>query len=239
MSSRDVVVRLIGLEPTRRETLDPKSSASTNFATGANLRCKGSYFLGAGQIFRRLFICLLRARVYIKRCKWGKKSIFYIIPKAKHPLDKPVLCRNLNNVRSTIINQLFAYPDHFLTQVDVRPCAFHCANSFRAYSMSVSLPFKKSAVLMPTRCVGGMPNSVSFPSRSYIGQAEKRTIHPLGSSLEKGSPAPPPVRSPTTVTWGKHSMYFTNSLAALYTPRLVRTTTRFCHLSPLEGLSIC
>ena len=28
-------VRLIGLEPTRRKTLDPKSSASTNFATGA------------------------------------------------------------------------------------------------------------------------------------------------------------------------------------------------------------
>ena len=28
-------VRLTGLEPTRRETLDPKSSASTNFATGA------------------------------------------------------------------------------------------------------------------------------------------------------------------------------------------------------------
>ena len=29
------VVRPIGLEPTRRKTLDPKSSASTNFATGA------------------------------------------------------------------------------------------------------------------------------------------------------------------------------------------------------------
>ena len=28
-------VRLIGLEPTRRKTLDPKSSASTNFATSA------------------------------------------------------------------------------------------------------------------------------------------------------------------------------------------------------------
>ena len=83
-------MRLIGLEPTRRKTLDPKSSASTNFATGANLRCKGSYFLGAGQIFRRLFISFLRARVYIKRCKWGKKSIFYIMPKAKHPLNKPV-----------------------------------------------------------------------------------------------------------------------------------------------------
>ena len=28
-------VRLIGLEPTRHEPLDPKSSASTNFATSA------------------------------------------------------------------------------------------------------------------------------------------------------------------------------------------------------------
>ena len=31
-------VRLIGLEPTRPESLDPKSSASTNFATGAEMR---------------------------------------------------------------------------------------------------------------------------------------------------------------------------------------------------------
>ena len=29
------MVRPIGLEPTQRELLDPKSSASTNFATGA------------------------------------------------------------------------------------------------------------------------------------------------------------------------------------------------------------
>lgn len=29
------VVRLTGLEPALREQLDPKSSASTNFATGA------------------------------------------------------------------------------------------------------------------------------------------------------------------------------------------------------------
>ena len=28
-------VRLIGLEPTRRETPDPKSGAATNYATGA------------------------------------------------------------------------------------------------------------------------------------------------------------------------------------------------------------
>ena len=29
------IVRLTGLEPAHRETLDPKSNASTNFATGA------------------------------------------------------------------------------------------------------------------------------------------------------------------------------------------------------------
>ena len=32
-------MRLIGLEPTRRETPDPKSGASTNFATGAKATC--------------------------------------------------------------------------------------------------------------------------------------------------------------------------------------------------------
>ena len=32
---RLLFVRLIGLEPTRRKTPDPKSGASTNFATGA------------------------------------------------------------------------------------------------------------------------------------------------------------------------------------------------------------
>ena len=33
-------VRLIGLEPTRPEPLDPKSSASTNFATSAFVTAK-------------------------------------------------------------------------------------------------------------------------------------------------------------------------------------------------------
>ena len=33
-----LTVRLTGLEPARRETLDPKSSASTNSATGADRR---------------------------------------------------------------------------------------------------------------------------------------------------------------------------------------------------------
>lgn len=32
------VVRLIGLEPTRRKAPDPKSGVSTNFTTGAGLR---------------------------------------------------------------------------------------------------------------------------------------------------------------------------------------------------------
>ena len=38
------VVRLTGLEPARRETLDPKSNASTNSATGAFsvCGCKGT-----------------------------------------------------------------------------------------------------------------------------------------------------------------------------------------------------
>ena len=35
-------VRLIGLEPTQRELPDPKSGASTNFATGAEFGCKGT-----------------------------------------------------------------------------------------------------------------------------------------------------------------------------------------------------
>ncbi len=47
-------VRLTGLEPARRETLDPKSSASTNSATGASVvvkrGCKGSAFYRTVQI---------------------------------------------------------------------------------------------------------------------------------------------------------------------------------------------
>ncbi len=42
-----VLVRLTGLEPARRETLDPKSNASTNSATGAllfGIGCKGKFF---------------------------------------------------------------------------------------------------------------------------------------------------------------------------------------------------
>ena len=42
-------VRLIGLEPTRRETPDPKSGASTNFATGALFVVQRYKLTGNGQ----------------------------------------------------------------------------------------------------------------------------------------------------------------------------------------------
>ena len=84
-----------------------------------------------------------------------------------------------------------------------------------------------------------MPNSVHCMSLSYIGQALNLTAQPFGSSLLIGMPAPPPVLSPTTVTLGQHFMYFTNSLAALNTSRLVSTTTCLCHRMPLDGFKVC
>ena len=47
------------------------------------------------------------------------------------------------------------------------------------------------------------------------GQAEKRILHPLGSSALKGMPAPPPVRSPTMLTCGSPFINITKELAAL------------------------
>ena len=61
-----LLVRLIGLEPTQLALLDPKSSASTNFATGAcggvcgsskNCGCKGSVFFLKMPINRCFFVC--------------------------------------------------------------------------------------------------------------------------------------------------------------------------------------
>ena len=67
-------VRLIGLEPTQLALLDPKSSASTNFATGAcggvcgsskNCGCKGSVFFLNMPINRCFFVC------FSKKCAFG------------------------------------------------------------------------------------------------------------------------------------------------------------------------
>ena len=42
-------VRLIGLEPTQPELPDPKSGASTNFATGAEFGCKDRTFFSVNR----------------------------------------------------------------------------------------------------------------------------------------------------------------------------------------------
>ena len=57
-------VRLIGLEPTRRETPDPKSGASTNFATGAFVGAKLGIFLQFTQKRKAFFVILPEKEAY-------------------------------------------------------------------------------------------------------------------------------------------------------------------------------
>jgi hypothetical protein len=47
-----------------------------------------------------------------------------------------------------------------------------------------------------------------------MGEAEKRTDQPLGSSELKGSPPPPPVRAPIISTCGSVFITATKSFAA-------------------------
>ena len=113
--------------------------------------------------------------------------------------------------------------------------------------MIESRPLAKSSSVISTFTSGAMPNSVVFPSASYIGQAEKRTPQPFGNSLENGIPAPPPVVSPMIVTDEDAPfrvrpiafMHFTNSFAALYTDLLVRTQTGLRQRIPLPGCRYC
>ena len=58
-------------------------------------------------------------------------------------------------------------------------------------------------LLMCFSMCGAMPNSVCCPAVSSMGQAEKRTVQPLGRVLLSGSPEPPPVVSPSTITCGR------------------------------------
>ena len=74
------------------------------------------------------------------------------------------------------------------------------------------------AVASSVRAAGtsaGMPNSVCWRWASYMGQAEKRTLQPMGSELDMGSPEPPPVWSPTSVTLGRVPIQAAKALAAL------------------------
>ena len=70
-------VRLTGLEPARRETLDPKSNASTNSATGAIL-----------------IAAFLRLRVqrYEKVSKIPNKIVFFLSLHYSRPLSRDSKC---------------------------------------------------------------------------------------------------------------------------------------------------
>ena len=56
---KHLVVRLIGLEPTRLATPDPKSGASTNFATGAVFRLQKYCYLRKVQRKQTIFFVFL------------------------------------------------------------------------------------------------------------------------------------------------------------------------------------
>ena len=62
----EAIVRLTGLEPARRETLDPKSNASTNSATGARFL---PVFVNAGA----------KVRYLIENRKWMDEN-FMLMP---------------------------------------------------------------------------------------------------------------------------------------------------------------
>lgn len=105
----------------------------------------------------------------------------------------------------------------------------------RAFSMIVSICFASSVSSISILMSGSIPHSICSMSTLKCGLAEKRTVHPLGSSEVKGIPEPPPVLSPMMVTLGRQLIWLTKSLVALYERRLVRTTTFFCQRMLLLG----
>ena len=69
----EALVRLTGLEPAHREILDPKSSASTNSATGAFLTLAGAkviLFTEFSKLFSQNFSCFLNDEVDALRCSF-------------------------------------------------------------------------------------------------------------------------------------------------------------------------
>ena len=84
-----------------------------------------------------------------------------------------------------------------------------------AVSIIESSPSAARASSKAAGTSGSMPNSICCIRASNEGLALKRTLQPIGSSLEKGNPEPPPVRSPMTVTRGISFILRTKVLAAL------------------------
>ena len=179
-------VRVVGLEPTRLATPDPKSGLSTNFSIPAYRICgrKDTTKIRNFQIFLKNYSLLVVSR--------GAR----------------VFCMIYWRAASMMSSRWFWYAD----------------------TLSIS-------TLRPGD--GSMPDSVLFPSGSVMGHAEKRIDQPLGRTLSKGRPEPPPVRSPQIlIILGKRMpsvsgvivpsrarISCTKLLAALKQWRLVRITT--------------
>ena len=86
---------------------------------------------------------------------------------------------------------------------------------FLASSIIESFPSAARPAFRAEGTSGSIPNSMCCILASNIGLALKRMLQPIGSSLENGSPEPPPVTSPKTITFGISFMLRTNVLAAL------------------------
>ena len=69
-------VRLTGLEPARRETPDPKSGASTNFATSAFANAKVVFFYELKKSFQKVFF--MRPPILLRNEKMKNPLYLYL-----------------------------------------------------------------------------------------------------------------------------------------------------------------
>ena len=81
-------VRLTGLEPARRETPDPKSGASTNFATSAFANAKVVFFYELKKSFQKVFF--MRPPILLRNEKM-KNPLYRSLPFSLHPILFSVL----------------------------------------------------------------------------------------------------------------------------------------------------
>ena len=168
-------VRLTGLEPARREVLDPKSNASTNFATGANISTSN---LSSYPTKARLPAISPQGFPNKKDSVQGGLSQLRCKDKEK----KLIKVRNAqlfisNNTAGTFDDGIPAVYKCYLPAIipralsmtvisawiKVRDAVYTCylpAIMLRALSMTVSLLFLVSLPVIKTYSSGSMPNSV-------------------------------------------------------------------------------